>query len=79
MAFIEDTPETMVRTDLWGTMSLGELTRQQDLMIQKISAIQSLMGANASPLVLAMYSALQKGFDDLNKMIEARAIKERTQ
>jgi len=77
MAFIEDTPETMIRTDLWDTMSLGELTKQQDLLIQKISAVQSLMGAQASPSIMAMYSALQKGFDDLTKLIEERSLKER--
>jgi hypothetical protein len=75
MAMIEDTPETMIRTDLWNEMTLEQLARQQDLMVDKISAVQRMAGAAASPTILTMYSALQLGMSDLNKLIEYRSSK----
>lgn len=75
MALIEDTPETMIRTDLWATMSLEQLARQQDLMIDKLSTVQQMASGNASPSVLAMYSAIQMGMTDLNALMESRAKK----
>ncbi len=75
MAMIEDTEETMIRTDLWNTMDLGQLARQQDLMISKLSTVQQMASGNASPSILAMYSAIQMGMNDLNALIEAKSAK----
>lgn len=75
MALIEDTEETMVRTDLWNTMTLEQLARQQDLMITKISTIAQLVGANTNPSILVMYNAMKLGMSDLNKLIETKATK----
>lgn len=78
MPLIEDTPETMLRADLWHTMTVSELAKQQDLMTQKITAIMNLMGPQTSPSVLAMYSALQRGSNELNKWIETKNAQEKT-
>jgi len=77
MPLIEDTPETMLRADLWHTMTAGELAKQRDLMTQKITAIMNLMGPQTSPSVLAMYSALQMGMADLNKLLETKTTAEK--
>ena len=76
MAIIEDTKETMIRTDLWNEMTLEQLAAQQDLMISKMSAVQQMVGASATPSILAMYSAMQLGMADLNRLIEARSHKD---
>ena len=75
MAIIEDTEETTIRTDLWNEMSLEQLTRQHDLMISKLSTIQQMVGINASPSIIAMYSAMQLGINDLTALIETRTNK----
>lgn len=77
MAMIEDTPETEIRTDRWHEMSLGELSHQQELMVKKMSAILNLMGTNPSPSIASIYSAMQMGFADLNKLIDYKTSKER--
>lgn len=77
MALIEDTPETMIRTDLWNTMSAGELARQQDLLITKMSTLQLMIGANVSPTILSMQQALQYGLDDVRRLIENKSVKEK--
>jgi len=76
MAIIEDTPDTMLRSDLWHEMTVDELSKQQDLMIDKINKLQSLVGMNASPSVLAMYSAMQLGFTDLINILNTKTSKE---
>lgn len=74
---IEDTPETMIRSDLWPTMSMGELSHQQDLMITKLSAVMTLIGPNSSPSITNMYNALQAGMNQLNSIIDLRSQKEK--
>jgi hypothetical protein len=77
MAIIEDTKETMLRSDLWNTMSMSDLIQQQDLMIAKISALQQMVGINSSPSLATMYHALEMGFKDLNKLIDSKSAKEK--
>lgn len=77
MAMIEDTPETMLRSDLWETMSVGELSRQQELMVEKMSSVLYLMSTNPSQSVYNMYSAMQMGFADLNKLLDTKTQQER--
>jgi hypothetical protein len=77
MALIEDTPETTIRTDLWHTMSSSELAKQQELMTSKMTAVMNMMGAQATPAVISMYQAMQRGMSDLNKLIDERNARER--
>jgi hypothetical protein len=66
----ENDPSIQVRTDLWSTMNTGQLNRQRELMLDHLSKLQSIMGGNANPSILNMYSALQLGLKDLNKIID---------
>ena len=69
---IEDTPDTQVRSDLWNTMSIGELTKQQELLVTKISHVSRMIDHNVSPTILSLYQALQYGLADINKLIESK-------
>ena len=66
----ENDPSVQVRTDLWGSMTMIQLTKQRDMMVNHISRLQSIMGGNANPTILNMYSALQLGLEDLNQIID---------
>lgn len=77
MALIEDTEESMLRSDLWPTMTVAELVKQQELMVTKMSALLYLMSASPSPAVEAMYSAMQMGFNDLNNILNTRTSQEK--
>jgi hypothetical protein len=66
----ENDPSLQVRTDMWSTMSTSQLTRQRELMLDKLSKLQSMMGGVANPTILNMYSALQMGMQDLNNIID---------
>lgn len=66
----ENDPSIQVRTDLWSTMNMSQLTNQRELMLDHISNLQTIMGGNANPSILNMYSALQLGLKDLNKLID---------
>ncbi len=77
MPLIEDTEESMLRSDLWPTMSVAELTKQQELMVTKMNALLYLMSASPSQSVSAMYSAMQMGFNDLNNLLNAKSAQEK--
>jgi len=77
MALIQDTEESMLRSDLWPTMTVAELAKQQELMVTKMSALLYLMSANPSPSVEALYSAMQMGFNDLNNILNNKAAQEK--
>lgn len=77
MPLIEDTEESMLRSDLWPTMSVSELAKQQELMVTKMSALLYLMGTNPSPSVSALYSAMQMGFADLNRLLDTKTTQEK--
>ena len=68
----ENDPSVQVRTDLWPTMNITQLTKQRELMLNHISKLMTIMGDNASVSVRNMYGALQTGLNDLNKLIDAR-------
>lgn len=78
----EYTPETdpalNIRSDLWPSMSLGQLARQQDLVITKISMMHQMMGINASQSLINLYSALQVALNDLTDLINSRSDKNST-
>jgi hypothetical protein len=77
MAFVEDTPETMIRTDLWNEMTSSELAKQQDLLISKMSTLQLMVGSNMAPTINSMIQALQYGLDDINKLLENKTSKDK--
>jgi hypothetical protein len=64
---------TTIRSDLWNTMTLGQLTQQQELIIGKISLVYQMTGFNANPSINNIYAALQVALTDLNRLIDSRA------
>lgn len=77
MPLIEDTEETMLRSDLWPTMTVSELAKQQELMVTKMSALTYMMGANPSESIRTMYLAMQRGAAELNRLLDTRSAQEK--
>lgn len=69
----ETDPSTTLRSDLWPTMTLSQLSRQQELVIDKISRMHILIGASATPALQNLYGALQVALRDLNALIDNRS------
>ena len=74
------TPETQdeparreIRTDMWGCMNHQQLIMQRELLMDKITTVQQLIGMSASPSTLMMYNALQLGLNDINQLIDKHA------
>lgn len=63
-------PSIDLRSDLWPTMTLSELTKQQDIAITKISTLSRMIGPIAGPSLLQMYNALQVALADLSALID---------
>lgn len=66
-------PNLHLRSDLWPTMSVSQLARQQELAIDKVAKLHTMMGASASPSLINIYGALQQALRDLNALIDNRA------
>jgi hypothetical protein len=60
-----------IRADKWCNMSLNELNKQRDILLQKISMLSTL-GINSSPTINALYKAHQQAYDHLNEIIDNR-------
>lgn len=69
----ETDPEHNLRSDLWPTMSLSQLARQQEIVIDKVSKLHTLMTIGATPSIQNIYAALQIALKDLNALIDNRA------
>jgi len=68
-------PEEAVRSDLWNDMTLSQLSRQQEIVIDKVSKMYQLLGPQAGPSVQSIYAALQMALQDLNRLIDSRTKK----
>lgn len=66
-------PQHTIRSDLWSTMDISQLTQQQDLVITKISTMHRMLGPSASPTMYNLYAALQVALQDLNQLIDNRS------
>lgn len=64
--------QTNIRSDMWLSMSMSQLARQQEIVIEKISLVHRMLGGGASPSVHNIYGALQVALQDLNKLIDSR-------
>lgn len=69
----ETDPNTNLRSDLWPTMTLSQLSRQQELVIDKINKMLILIGASATPALQNIHGALQVALRDLNALIDNRS------
>lgn len=67
-------PEKDIRSDLWPTMSLSQLHKQRDLIVEKMSLLRSMMPFGAAPpTVRTLFSALQIALNDVTALIDNRA------
>ena len=69
----ETDPQNNLRSDLWPTMSPAELGRQQELVVDKLSKLQSMTGVSSTPSFRNIYGALQVAMNDLTQLINNRS------
>jgi hypothetical protein len=62
-------PTIEIRTDLWNTMSLAQLTKQRELLLDRINTLQRIPDQN-NPSIRDLFLALQYGLDDITKLID---------
>lgn len=65
-------PEVDLRSDLWPTMTVQQLAKQQDIAITKLSTLGKMFGVAANPSINYMYGALQVALADLTALIDNR-------
>lgn len=68
-------PHDEIRTDLWDEMTLTQLHRQQELMIDRLNqlfGLRSSMNSN-SPTVLSMYHITFAAYERLNALVEYKS------
>lgn len=68
-------PHDEIRTDLWDTMSLTQLHRQQELMINRLNTISRMMSSTTGTpqTVIDMYAAVHKANAALNAFVETKS------
>ena len=66
-------PEESIRSDLWSTMSMSQLYRQQEMVLDQINKLR-LISSQATTGQLALATALQQAMRDLNELIDAKAM-----
>ena len=70
-SYDDNDPQIQVRTDLWHTMNMSDLVHQRDLLMSHMEKASRMIGFNASPAVLGIYSAMQMALQDINHLIDA--------
>jgi hypothetical protein len=53
-------------------MSLEQLNQQQELAIQKLSTLSTIIGPSSPPSYLMLYNALQQALDMINEIVDHR-------
>lgn len=68
-------PDDELRSDLWPAMSVSQLYHQQELVLDKITKLRSIMpfGVAGTPAIAGMMVALQQAMMDLNLLIESKS------
>jgi hypothetical protein len=69
----ENDPTLNLRSDLWPTMTLGQLSRQHEIAIDKAALLATMVGSGSSPSIINLYSALQVALKDLSALIDNRS------
>jgi len=64
-------PSIQIRTDLWNTMSLAELTRQRELVLDRIGVLRNIPD-QGNPSIQSLHSALQFGLADITRLIDSK-------
>jgi len=67
-------PTTEIRTDLWPTMTSNQLKNQQDLLLNKIELVATMMGPLSPPHIQQLYRSLQLAYSELTNLINTKPI-----
>ena len=65
-------PDVTIRTDLWQTMDIKQLTNQHDLLLSRVAMMASMVNSLAPVAHAGMYQSMLRGLDQLASMIEYR-------
>jgi hypothetical protein len=68
-------PEKELRADLWGTMSVSQLHRQQDILLDRLMKLQSMSPYGVAPTtgVAGLTKVLQQAMADLTRLIDEKS------
>lgn len=68
-------PHLEIRTDLWDTMSLTELHRQQELMIDRLNQIRGMMStaAGTPPTIVRLYEQTYRASEQLAALVDRKS------
>jgi hypothetical protein len=68
-------PHSMIRTDLWNTMTLTELHHQQELMVDRLNHLQIMMSTatGAPQTVVTLYHATYHAYTQLNALVDKKS------
>lgn len=64
-------PSIQIRTDMWNTMSLAQLTKQRELVLDRINVLMRIPDQN-NPAIRDLSFALQHGLTDITRLIEQK-------
>lgn len=69
-----------VRADLWATMSVTQLLNQQEMVMDKITKLQSMtpVGGAGTAGITGLLKALQHAMENLTQLIETKSSQRQT-
>jgi len=73
MDISKDPPERELKADKWTEMSLSDLYKQRDLLVEKIGTVSKLLSLDGSPQIHRIYEMMQYNLMRLNAIIEKKA------
>lgn len=68
----DNDPQVQIRTDLWNTMDMHELSHQRDLLMARMDQASRMFSHNTSPSGISMYTAMQRALKDINNLIDTK-------
>lgn len=63
------TSQTEIRTDLWHTMTVGDLLEQQTMLIDRMNAVMDLQARMNTPSIQHMRAYLEQALTAINLLI----------
>lgn len=63
----------VLRADLWSTMSLSELHKQREILVEELTRVRGLQlmpGNTQNPTILLLLSYLERGFQVITYLID---------
>lgn len=70
-------PNVDIRSDMWPNMNITQLTRQQEIVIDRINKLTTIMSSGYSQSFSTIYGALQQANKDLASLIDRKTQQEK--